>query len=494
MARLWPVALTVLLLAWIPPLAADVPSGAVAPVPPAAVTEADAVEVDLIRQRTHAVGNATLSYGSMALHADEISADRTSGEVEASGHLAITQQSRRLTGVSLRYNLNTSVGSLEEARVVEQGVFITGQKLTFAPDRIVARDAQFTTCSDDKPHYAFAASDITLTAQQATPSRPPMGGRLTLDHARIMYHGRKLFSLPKYSVSVGDIGKKDTTPLPTTGFSRADGPFTSFMYALGSPDSGWYGGLNYRYTTFKGIRASLLGNAPLGPARLTLGYYRRQDPADREIEPDDLTATTSKVLVNREPEYGIVMPERGLGRHLALDVSWLSGRYREILQDGLVEHAKADRDSVNLLVKILPYHISRSVQLSHAIGWRHSSYSTGDEFDIRLYRNSIDWRANPRLRIKLSHVTRDTEGATPFFFDGVSFPREIVGEFRYVVSPAWRLRFADYYDPDRSRSRDMIIEATRTAHCLEYTLGWRKERGTFYVGFGIAPPAAAGGD
>jgi hypothetical protein len=36
----------------------------------------------------------------------------------------------------------------------------------------------------------------------------------------------------------------------------------------------------------------------------------------------------------------------------------------------------------------------------------------------------------------------------------------------------------------------MIVEATRTAHCLEYTVGWRKDRGTFYVGFGLAPPAS----
>ena len=72
--------------------------------------------------------------------------------------------------------------------------------------------------------------------------------------------------------------------------------------------------------------------------------------------------------------------------------------------------------------------------------------------------------------------------------DGRLFRREIVGEVDWVISKAWRVRFVDYYDPEVERARDMIVEATRTAHCLEYTLGWRKERGTFYIGFGLAPP------
>jgi hypothetical protein len=460
--------------------------------PIVAVTEADVVEVDLAQQHTLAHGNAHLTYEGLDLRADELSADRATGDVEASGHLTITQQSRHMTGASIHYNLNTGIGSLKGARVMEQGVIITGEELTFAPDKIVARHAQFTTCNEPEPHYAFAADEITLTAQQTERGKPPKSGRLTMDHARVMFHHRPLFRLPKYSVSVGDIGKKNATPLPTTGFSRADGPFTTFTYSLGKQDSGWFGGFTYRYTTFRGIRGSLLANAPVGPAHLTFGYYRRQDPGDREIEPDDLEASTRRVIVNREPEYGIIMPERRLNRMLSLDVSWLAGSYSEREQPRVPERAAADRTSLNVLLKIAPYRISPRIELSHAIGWRRSTYSPGDEFRVRLYRHSLTYHASARLQLKLSHVTRDSSGATPFLFDGISFRREIIGEVRYVVNPAWRLRFVDYYDPEANRARDMIVEATRTAHCLEYTLGWRKERGTFYIGFGIAPPAEGG--
>ncbi len=458
-----------------------------------AVTEADVVEINLIGERTRARGNAHLTYEGIDLRADEVVANRTTGELEANGHLVVIQQARRLTGSSISYNLHTGIGTLKHARATEQGVIIIGEELSLAPDKIVARHAQLTTCNDPEPHYAFKANQITLTARQITPGKPPKAGRLTLDRARVTYHGRALFTVPRYSVSVGDLGKKESTPLPTTGFSRADGPFTTIGYTLGTPESKWSGRFSYRYTTLRGIRGYMVASAPLGPTEFTFGYHRRQDPGDREIEPDDLEASTKSVLVNREPEYGVILPELQFNKRLSLQASWLTGRYSERLQDGLVERAQADRTSLTVLLKSAPYRISPSVELSHAIGWRRSTYSPGDQFTVKLYRHSIAWRASPKLRLKLSHVTRDDSGETPFLFDGIPFRREIIGEVGLVVNPAWRMRFVDYYDPETSRARDMLVEATRTAHCLEYTIGWRKERGAFYIGFGLAPPTIEAG-
>ena len=479
-----PLLLTALLLASPSPLLA-------ATSPDLAVIEADVVEVNLAGEQTRARGSAHLSYQDLELSADELLANRATGDVEARGNLVVTQRRRQLRGDSLHYNLHTEQGSLIHARVAEQGVFVTGDEITLSPDKIVAHHAQFTTCSDPHPHYAFSAGTITLTAQQTAPGQPPKAGRLSLDRARVTYRGRSLFTVPRYSVSVGDIGRKNSTPLPTTGWSRSDGPFTTISYSLGQPETPMSLGFNYRYTTFRGVRGFLTLNALAGPATLSFGYMRRQDPTDREIEPDDLESTTAGVLVNREPEYGVVLPEYQLNKLLSLQASWLAGTYSEREKSGIAERAAADRTSLNLLLKSPPYRVSPTVELSHALGWRLSTYSPGDEYRVRLYRHSIDWRTGPRLELKLSHVTRLDSGETPFLFDGIGPRREIVGEVKWVINPSWRLRFVDYYDPETDRARDMIFEATRTAHCLEYTLGWRKERGAFYIGFGLAPPQSA---
>jgi len=485
MRQAWPLLLlAALLLALAPPLLAVSSTDL-------AVTEADAIEVNFANQQLQAHGHARLSYQGLELSADELLANRATGDVEARGNLVVSQRGRQLTGDWLHYNLHTEQGSLMHARVVEQGVIVTGDQITFSPDRIVAHHAQFTTCSEPHPHYAFSAGTITLTAQQTEPGQPPKAGRLTLDRARVTYRGHPLFSVPRYSVSVGDIGKKNSSPLPTTGWSRADGPFTTISYSLGQPDTPVSLGLSYRYTTFRGIRGFLALNAPAGPATLSFGYVRRQDPTDREIEPDDLESTTASVLVSREPEYGVVLPEHRLSRLLSVQASWLAGSYSEREKSALVERAAANRTSLNLLVRLGPYHLSPTVELSHGIGWRRATYSPGDEYQVRLYRHSMAWRASPRLELKLSHVTRRDSGETPFLFDGIGPRREIVAEVKWVINPSWRLRFVDYHDPESDRARDMVFEATRTAHCLEYTLGWRKERGSFYIGLGLAPPAAS---
>jgi hypothetical protein len=36
---------------------------------------------------------------------------------------------------------------------------------------------------------------------------------------------------------------------------------------------------------------------------------------------------------------------------------------------------------------------------------------------------------------------------------------------------------------------DIILSATRTVHCLDYTVGWRKARGALFFGIGITPPS-----
>ena len=140
--------------------------GAAAPTPTAAGLEAAAIEVDLDHDLYVARGDASFTYRGLTLHADSITADRSTGELEAGGNLELVQGARRLRGESLRYNITTEEGVLTQARVAEQGVFITGEEVVFSPTRLLARQAQFTTCDHADPHYSFGADTIELTAEE----------------------------------------------------------------------------------------------------------------------------------------------------------------------------------------------------------------------------------------------------------------------------------------------------------------------------------------
>ncbi len=153
------------------------------------------------------------------------------------------------------------------------------------------------------------------------------------------------------------------------------------------------------------------------------------------------------------------------------------------------KRASADRASTSIWVTANPYPISPNVTLSHAVAWRASSYSPGDRFTTAFWRHSANLDLGPDLQLSLAHIARRGSGQTPFLFDQLGPGRELLGELTWRANPTWRLHLTELYDLERKAARDIEFEATRTAHCLEYTVGWRKQRGSFYVAVGLAPPS-----
>jgi lipopolysaccharide export system protein LptA len=467
-----------------------------APLPTPAIMriQADVVELDLNRQTTHAYGKARLSYDRMELEADQVTADGLTGEMQASGHLALVDRGRRLEGESLSYNYRQDQGVLQHARAREQGVVIRGESIEFSSQRLVAHHAYFTTCDKEQPDYSLGADLISLTAAEAAPGKRPESGRLTLDRARVIYHGRRLLTLPRYSVSVGQIGQAGASPFPASGFDRDDGPYAQISYSLGRPQSPTVAGLSYRLTSFRGIRGYLKLGRTAGPLELGAAYVRREASSDRELRGDEFTTHLADVMVNRAPEFRAALPGFSLTPALRLRAELLTGSYSESQLLKSETRARADRTSLSSVLAINPYPVSRHLRLGHALGWQGSSYSSGDRLDIRFLQHSLEFAPGHGTRLSLSYIARHGSGETPFLFDRIEVGRELLGEARLRLGPHWRLRLADLYDLQQHDSRDIILALTRTIHCLDYTVGWRKTRGALFVGISITPPSADGRD
>ena len=454
--------------------------------------QADSVNLNLERDTTEAIGHAQLTYGDAVLRADQITADRKSGDVEANGHLSLEQKGRRLEGDALTYNILSQRGTLLNARIREQGLIIRGESIDFSPLDVVARHAYFTTCDKPKPDYNLSADTISLTAVQSPPGKQPQSGRLTLNRAGVSYHGRRLFTLPHYSTAVGQIGQQSTSPFPSTGFDRDDGPYAALSYNLGRPGSPNAVAFSYRLTTSRGVRGHLRLQRDVGPLQLTAAYVRREAVTDRELGPDDFTTGLANVMVNREPEVRALMPSFAAGRSLSLHAELIAGSYSETQIASIIPRARAGRISGSALLTYAPYKISRSLSLSHAFGWRESAYSTGQDFSVRFLRHSLAYSPSGPAQVAFSYITRRGSGTTPFFFDRIEVGRALLSDIRYRVNPIWRVRLVDLYDLDRHDVLDMILSVTRTIHCLDYTMGWRKARGAFFFGINITPPSTGG--
>jgi|GEM_PF-2409127 len=452
---------------------------------------ADSVATDLTAQHVEASGNAVLSYDGIELHADHIRADRASGQVEASGHITLTQEGLTVTGRALEYNTYAQEGSLTEARAQQEGVIIGGERLEFSPREVVAYQAYLTTCDRPRPDYEFRASRISLTAPEPVARGRRQTARLSLEHASFYFYGRRLFTVPRYSTTVGEISKPGGAPLPVSGFSRDDGPYASLTHNYSSPGRPFSADLLYRYTTYRGIRGHALLVDRAGPAELMYGYVRREDPTDQELRPDAFDSSVADVLVDRAPEYGVRLPAHAIGPSLSIGADVLWGDYSERVPHDPIARARADRTLVSVTADVAAYPVSPSLSISHAVGWRHTSYSTGSDLSILLVRHTVDFHPRPEARLALSYITRDGSGQTPFLFDGVAAGEELLSEVDWRLTRRWRVRLVDFYDLQNRETRDMVVSATRTVHCLDYTLGWRKARGAFFVAVGLAPAGSA---
>jgi len=456
---------------------------------------ADVVEVSADFTFTCATGRAVLTQGALTVRADRMTADRKTGEVTATGHVVLTQEARRLKGETLAYNLNAQRGEITRARVFEEGVILRGERITFSPRLLVAHNASFTTCPGAEPHYAVSAETITLTAAETPPGRNPTAGRLTLRHGHLWFHGKKRIALPNYSVSLGRQQQEEVL-LPTSGYGHKDGLFTGLNRAFGRPGARVTAELNLRLTTLRGVRGLLEVRRPVRQGAVYLDYARRESVGDTEVEANQVIGSTADVLVNREPEVGERVRERPLGPRFKLTAEVTAGNYSEMDSEADRVLGRAGRIAASAIVADTPHELLPHITVGYALGGSEALYSTGTEQTISYARVTVQYAPTAENRYSLSYVNRASWGESPFHFDTVTIPQELQGEVRYRVNPAWRVRVVERYDLVHERTRDMLVAATRTAHCLEYTLAWRLRGRSLSIGVNLipAPPGSVTDD
>jgi hypothetical protein len=451
-----------------------------------------AAEEQLVQYRLHAEGplesdfegnyleareGASFAYRDLLLSADSLTADRPSGEIKASGNVHFSRGDQHATADSLTYNLNRDEGALRNVRLDYQGIILRGATIDLSRDHFLAREASFTTCDRDPPHYRIQARSLDLALTKSGAGYQP--DRLKVKGASIWFGRRRLVGLPNQSLSLREQERPGLLGLPTGGLSSQDGPFLTYRGGFDGP-FGASSSLEYRYTTRRGVRARWLMRRPLSWGQLSFTYSRRQDLTDRGIAPGDIDTGIANVLVNQEPELALQLHPRSLGSWLQLQGELSLGRYQE-----RPTGVQADRASVTLRLLARPQKIGR-ISLQQELAFRSSRYHPGDKFDIALARVSVEAPLGPKLKLGLSYIRRWPSGASPFLFDRVEIRRELLPDVSYEFARDWRLQVRTRQDLRAGTRRDAEVQLIRTRHCLEYGLVWREARGLFGFSLGLS--------
>jgi len=184
-------------------------------------------------------GNAYFESKDFVIKADRFELDTRKKFLKASDNVLIESEKDDLKGQSLEYNYGEETGSLYGAEGSVGEIYFSGSKLEIfstSPLEGNFKEAEFTPCRRDDPHYHFKAKEIKINPDN------------TLSIYDIVpYIGDiPVFYLPYYSVTYdpesenGGGGFTDTFPLPLLGYDTEKGMTVEFSYPyqIGSSNSG----------------------------------------------------------------------------------------------------------------------------------------------------------------------------------------------------------------------------------------------------------------
>lgn len=414
--------------------------------------------------------NGSLSRDGLEIRASRLEFGLESGDLLATGQVRVSQDDSLLTGDEARYNLRKRTGRLLHASAIAHGIHFSGETIEVDPKRIAISSGAFTTCDRPSPHYQMRARRLELIG----------GQRVYASGVSLWFRGKRLVTLPTISQPIpGRGGLPASALLPRSGWTRADGGFAGLRYSF--PVAGMPSYVETRLTTRRGLRflSGLRRDTKLGALALTANM--KEDLADLPISVDRIETGLRPITLDRLPELSLDMAPRPLGRYLSGSALLVAGRYHE-LPSGVT----AGRAAGSARLSTRPLRFGR-LSLVQAVTLRQAFYTKGGEQTAALSRTSLGIRFSPSVRTEVAWERRTSSGETPFLFDEVEIPKGLTVDALVRLTHGWRVETRAWRDAQTNQFRDMDVTITRRAHCLEYSATWRKARGQFNFGVGLAP-------
>lgn len=195
-----------------------------------------------------AVGGVRLVQGETEIRADRLRYVVDEDLVYFDGNVVMTEGGDRVSGASLRYDLETQTGSLDDARIsytiegVDDPVYLLGRLVELAPDQVVVHDGRLTTCLPlSSPGYYLQSRRIDIYP----------GERIVIRNVRFVESGITLFYWPYVTISLRE-DRPSRINFPQIGRNNKDGWYVRFTHGYDGPGDG-YGEAILDVTQFRGI-------------------------------------------------------------------------------------------------------------------------------------------------------------------------------------------------------------------------------------------------
>jgi len=133
----------------------------------------DTIEMIPAENVVNMSGKATLEYKDASLGADRIHYDMKKENLTASGDTFLKDNSGEIAGQEMRYDLEDDKGVIKEAKTQHEEWYFRGETISkVGQEDLYAKNAEFTTCDLDEPHYHFKCRQLKLRIADKVIARP----------------------------------------------------------------------------------------------------------------------------------------------------------------------------------------------------------------------------------------------------------------------------------------------------------------------------------
>ncbi|MDI6829315.1 MAG: hypothetical protein QME62_12610 [Armatimonadota bacterium] len=431
---------------------------------------ADFESYDFESSDFHAQGNVRVTYGDIDVTADIVSGNAITGELEAIGSVEFRQGTRLLTGRSFTYNFITGEGSAEDAAAVLDNLYFKSRELKSHESKYIISNSTFTTCDKPKPHYYFAAREISFIP----------GQKLTAKHVSMNLFGNHIITVPRYTIKFAKQERR--LKLPQIGISGNYGLYAGsrFNLSFGPKTTGTLniiastrqmlqGGFEFQKIDGKPFNANLTYRQPFyGGLRSDLLVSRLPEIAyyffSAGMEEQVVNTARPDIMLRQ-----LLSPDTPIHEERKLSFVGQVGIGRFIEEPN---HIKATRFDVRGIMYLKPQTVDSYTSLSPAISLRHSFYDDGKSYTDIGFRLAAMRKMGQDSYVSAAYINHAIGGSTPFRFDPVEIPHELAVMLGFPVGTL-KLEFGGRYDFSFGTLFDWEISIAKIIHCVEPKIRWR---------------------
>ena len=413
------------------------------------VIEADQVYFSDKSGDMSARGNVKITQNQDTILTDYMRGNQKQTMIWVDGIATLIQPDTKLTGSGLAYNYSTKTGSVDQARAVitkerpvednaqENGKlkqeFLTGQKVTIAPDYLTAQNATYTGCELQTPDYHISADKVEVWP----------GNKLIAHNAKFWIKDTVIFSLPKYEVPLK--GNVEGGAFPSIGYSSDNGVYIrqNLSYPI-NPTLSVY--TNLAYYNQAGFRPQ---------------YGIKWDKSDYYLQVEFGDYYDDDVWIEKRPEYKFGIPKRRIGN---LPVSFqFTASYGKWTEENITSWHQDyslyfTHDTVTL-------DSDKTLKLGLGTGLRHIRDSANDSVNtVWRYDATLSKKWSPKFSTFVAnHYTEAYDSL--FTYDEPDVYNELAYGFSYVLNDRNTIALRQSYDLDNSELFSRTYSWKYSMHC-----------------------------